>query len=65
MRDRRGLHLDLAALGLLVTGLLVSACVVSHQLNQAPARTVYPPGEPAENLFGALETHSYLRRHVA
>ena len=39
MADRRSLHLDLAAGGTLLAGLVVALAVLSHD----PPATVYPP----------------------
>jgi DNA segregation ATPase FtsK/SpoIIIE, S-DNA-T family len=49
MADRRSLHLDLAAWGLLLAGLLVALAVLSHD---PPASAVYPPPPEADNLLG-------------
>lgn len=50
MPDRRALHLDLAATGLLLAGFLLALCVFSHDT------TGTEPHEPADNVFGFAGT---------
>jgi S-DNA-T family DNA segregation ATPase FtsK/SpoIIIE len=49
MADRRGLHVDLIAWGVLLAGLLVALCVLGHE---PPSATVYPPSAEPSNLLG-------------
>jgi S-DNA-T family DNA segregation ATPase FtsK/SpoIIIE len=64
MAERRAWHLDLVAWGLLLAGLLVALCVLSH--DPPPAGAVYPPPPEPENLLGppgawlAQELHEAL-----
>src|SRR5437764_6884193 len=49
MADRRGLHLDLIAWGLLLAGLFVALAVLGHD---PPSAAVYPPLPEPSNLLG-------------
>src|SRR2546430_4289958 len=51
MAERRS-RLDLAAYGLLVAGLVVALCVLSHDPADAPGATVYPAHAGTKNLLG-------------
>ncbi|MCI0457660.1 MAG: DNA translocase FtsK [Gemmataceae bacterium] len=50
MSDRPRPHLDFVAWGLLLAGILITLCVVSHEPTATPANS-YPPPEPA-NILG-------------
>lgn len=52
MPERRALNLDLAAGGLLLSGLVVGLCLLSHDPGRPAPEMIYPSTPAADNLLG-------------
>ena len=60
MSDRQTSRLDLAAVALLLAGLLVALCVFSYDPADPPGTSVYPPRERPSNLLGIPVMYYFL-----
>ena len=52
MPERRRSHLDLAAVGLLLAGMMVALCLFSYDPADPPSVTLHPPRIKPHNLLG-------------